>query len=271
MNTLQNLHTHTIYCDGKDTPEQMIQYALEKGFGSLGFSGHSYMPFMQYANISLENTEKYKKEIRFLQEKYKDIFPVYLGLEVDMYSGVDLTGYDYLIGSAHYIKSGDKYLEVDRTAEHVQYLIDRYYGGSGICFAQDYYKTIAQLPEYGEFDIIGHFDLLTKNIEIIPFFDVNAKDYLYCAYEAIETLKGRIPFFEVNTGAIARGYRTTPYPSIPLIKEFKRQGFGVVITSDCHDGSKLDCGFADARRILMECGFKERYILTHSGFQAVAI
>ena len=29
---------------------------------------------------------------------------------------------------------------------------------------------------------------------------------------ALTALAGRIPLFEVNTGAIARGYRTTPYP-----------------------------------------------------------
>lgn len=42
MKHLQNLHTHTIYCDGKDTPEEMILAACEKGFTSLGFSGHSF-------------------------------------------------------------------------------------------------------------------------------------------------------------------------------------------------------------------------------------
>ena len=40
---LQNLHTHSTFCDGIHTPEQMVQFALQKGFTSLGFSGHSYL------------------------------------------------------------------------------------------------------------------------------------------------------------------------------------------------------------------------------------
>lgn len=37
----QNLHTHTTFCDGKNTAEEMILAALELGMDSLGFSGHS--------------------------------------------------------------------------------------------------------------------------------------------------------------------------------------------------------------------------------------
>ena len=40
-NHLQNLHTHTTYCDGINTPEQIILTAIDKGFGAIGFSGHS--------------------------------------------------------------------------------------------------------------------------------------------------------------------------------------------------------------------------------------
>ena len=37
----QNLHTHSTFCDGKDTPEEMILRAIELGFNSIGFSGHA--------------------------------------------------------------------------------------------------------------------------------------------------------------------------------------------------------------------------------------
>ena len=33
----QNLHTHSLYCDGKDTIDQMAQTAIQKGFTVLGF------------------------------------------------------------------------------------------------------------------------------------------------------------------------------------------------------------------------------------------
>ncbi len=37
---LANYHTHTTYCDGKNTPEEIVLCAIEKGFTSIGFSGH---------------------------------------------------------------------------------------------------------------------------------------------------------------------------------------------------------------------------------------
>ena len=188
-----------------------------------------------------------------------------------MYSGVDLTGYDYLIGSIHYLKKGDEYIGFDRSADEVKRVIDTYFGGSGLEFAKEYYKELASLPSYGNFDIIGHFDIISKNCDKTFLFDENSEEYLKAAIEAMDALENKIPFFEVNTGAIARGYRKTPYPSIPLLREFKKRNFGVVITSDCHDGRMLDCFFEEARLMLAECGYKERYILTESGFKAVAL
>ena len=77
MNTLQNLHTHSTFCDGKNTPEEMILTAIEMGFGSLGFSGHSYNPYSDYGGFSLEKEQLYKKEILRLKEKYAGKFPIY--------------------------------------------------------------------------------------------------------------------------------------------------------------------------------------------------
>ena len=70
----------------------------------------------------------------------------------------------------------------------------------------------------------------------------------------------------MNTGAISRGYRTTPYPDPFIIKEMKRLGFGVVISSDCHQHAFMDCHFEAYKALLKECGYSERYILTKDGF-----
>jgi len=62
MDNLQNLHTHSTFCDGIDTPEEMIKVAIEKGFVSLGFSGHSAAYYSPYKKITEETTEEYKKK-----------------------------------------------------------------------------------------------------------------------------------------------------------------------------------------------------------------
>lgn len=268
---LQNLHTHTSFCDGAHSPEELVLTALDKGFSSIGFSDHSYTYYSHRYAILGDKTEEYKKEILRLKEKYKDQIKIYLGLEFDIYSGLDTSGYDYSIGSVHYIKRGDGYIDFDRNALLFDDVIKMYFCGFGMELVKAYYHTLATLPDYGKFDIIGHFDVITKHLETHNFFDVTSKKYLNYAFEAAEALKGKIPFFEVNTGAIAKGYRTTPYPSIPILKELNRLGFGAVITSDCHDKEMLDCHFNEAAELLKVCGFKEKYILTDNGFIPVSL
>jgi len=271
MNSLQNLHTHTTYCDGKDTVEEMINAAIDKGFGGIGFSGHSYMFYSPSHSMSLEGTEKYKAEITAMKEKYKDRIDVFLGLEFDEYSMVDLSGYDYVIGALHYLKIGDEYVGFDRSEEEVERIINNFFGGDGMAFAKESYRQFGELTKYGKFDIIGHFDIITKNIEKKKFFDTDSGEYLKYAFEALDSMRGKIPFFEVNTGAISRGYRTSPYPMKNILKQMKEWGFGAVISSDCHDSEYLDCAFDVARELLLECGFCEKYILTPSGFSAVPL
>ena len=36
-----NYHTHTTYCDGKSTPEEIVLEAIRFGMDTIGFSGHS--------------------------------------------------------------------------------------------------------------------------------------------------------------------------------------------------------------------------------------
>lgn len=268
---LQNLHTHTTFCDGADTPEEMILTAIEKGFDSLGFSAHSFMSYSPMFVKKGDKTGMYKKVVTELKEKYKDQLKVYLGLEVDIYSEPDMTDYDYLIASLHYFKFGDEYIPFDRNADFVENIINTHFGGDGMAYAKAYYKAMTEIPNYGNFDVIGHFDLITKHIDNCDFFDHTSKEYLDAAFETAEALRGKVPLFEVNTGAISRGYRKTPYPSISIIKELKRLGYGAVITSDCHSKDALDCRFDEAVELLKTCGFKEKYILTDNGFKEVEL
>lgn len=229
------------------------------------------MSYCKDFSMPLKRTKEYAREIGFLKEKYRDQIEIYCGLEVDKYSEADVSGFDYLIGSVHFLKYNDELLGFDQSQNDVSILIDRVFHGDGMAYAKKYYQELAELPRYGKFDILGHFDLITKHAQKKQFFDETAKEYQNMVIEAIEELAGKIPFFEVNTGAIARGHRTTPYPAPFIIKELKRLGFGALITSDCHDRNFLNCCFGEAMCLLKECGYKERIVLTDDGFRAVAL
>jgi len=268
----QNLHTHTTYADGKDTPEELVLEAIKKGFGSIGFSEHSYLRYSSYPNqLTIDKMELYKKEIKDLRSKYREQIKIYCGLEYDFYSDLNVDGFDYLIGSVHYLDCNGKVETFDRGLNETLDYVKENFGGSGISFAKKYFETVASLPQKHKFDIVGHFDIITKNNEQGGFIDVSTNEYLNSGFEAINSLKGKIPFFEVNTGAISRGYKTSPYPQMEFLREFKRCGFGALITSDCHDKSFIDCQFEDAQELLSAAGFNSRYILTDNGFEEVEL
>ena len=272
MENKQNLHTHSTYTDGRDTPEEVILEAMAKGFSGIGFSEHSYMPFSpSKSQLHPEDTEKYRAEICALKEKYKGQIDIFCGIEFEFNSAMTYQDFDYMIGSVHYLDFGDAILGFDRNLEGVEAYIHNNFGGDSLAFAQRYYETVAMLPQKGKFDILGHFDLLTKNNEQGKFIDTTDPQYLDLGFEAIHALKGKIPLFEVNTGAVARGYRTAPYPQMDFMKEFRACGYGAVITSDCHNKSFLDVYFEESCQLLREAGFQTRWILTDDGFKEVEL
>ena len=213
MKQLQNLHTHSVYCDGKDTLEEMIETCMAKGFTSLGFSGHSYMSFAEDHSMSLAGTEAYKEEVLRLKEKYKDSFPIFLGLEVEMYSEVDLSGYEYLIGSSHYFDFDGKKVGFDRSADEVRRVIQTYFDGDGMAYARKYYENLARLPEYGDFDILGHCDLITKHSEKEHFFDTSSNEYKeyanYLKKYVVDTIELFHNAMEENKKIVCEGAQAT--------------------------------------------------------------
>lgn len=105
-------------------------------------------------------------------------------------------------------------------------------------------------------DIIGHFDLITKFNEKNVFFDENDCRYKSAWTDALDELLKRDVVFEVNTGAVARGYRTYVYPSEEILKYIKNKGGRVIITTDCHDKDKIDFYIKEAYQIIKNIGLE---------------
>ncbi|PWM64124.1 MAG: histidinol-phosphatase [Eubacteriales Family XIII. Incertae Sedis bacterium] len=241
--TMSNYHTHTVYCDGNDTPEALVLEAIRLGCPSIGFSGHSFTEFDQSYCMSREKTEEYKREVRALKEKYRGQIEILLGVEQDYYSEEPTDEYDYVIGSVHYILKDGVYLTVDWTREQQEEDVKIYYGGDFYAYAEDYYKIVADIYRKTKCDIVGHFDLITKFNQDDALFDTKDERYRNAALAAVRALLKTPAAFEINTGAIARGLRTEPYPAKFILDEIYREGGEVLITSDCHAKENLLFGF----------------------------
>jgi histidinol-phosphatase (PHP family) len=93
MTGQSNLHTHTTYCDGMNTPREMADAAIMKGFRTLGFSGHVPAPFDPSYCMTPLGALAYKEEVRRLGEEYAGRIKIYLGVEDDACVSYHPTGW----------------------------------------------------------------------------------------------------------------------------------------------------------------------------------
>jgi histidinol-phosphatase (PHP family) len=265
---LTNYHTHTVFCDGKDTPEQMLLGAIEKGFDALGFSGHGYT--RMDSSFCMKDLPGYFAAVRSLKEKYADRIQVYLGVEEDVIHPANRADYDYIIGSSHYIVKDGVYYSVDGKPDCYNTCVELF-GGDPLLYADAYYSTFCEYILWRKPDIIGHFDLLTKFDELNDLELMHDPKYIQLASGYMSQAISSECIFEVNTGAIARGMRKTPYPSEELLYQMKKQNAKIILSSDCHDRNFLDCYFAEARQLLRDIGFRTLYVLYDGEFRTTDI
>lgn len=263
-----NYHTHTFYCDGKNSPEEMVERALELGFTSLGFSGHQFsVPDADYAMDPIGEI-KYKNHIKELQEEYKDRIKIYLGIERDYYCDLR-SGYQYVIGSTHHIEKDGHILNVDESPQVFEKAVKECFQGDYMAFVEEYYKRESQVLLRTGGQIVGHFDLVTVFNKDNRYFNEEDSVYKAMALKAVDEILESfsqsgmskempedfpeelamliyatgLPIFEINTGATAKGRRDLPYPAPFIIEHLADSGVPLIMNSDCHDKRYLDFGF----------------------------
>lgn len=228
--------------------------AIEKGFSVLGFSGHAPMPFKTDWCMTEDGAVRYRAEIARLREKYRDRIRIYCGVEQDYFSEAPTDRYDFVIGSVHYVKKDGCYLPVDETREVFATAVEKYYGGDYYTFAEDYYALERDVIKRTGADIIGHFDLITKFNEGNSLFDTQNPRYIAAWQSAAAAL---LPFgvpFELNTGAMSRGYRAAPYPEEDILVYLAGHGGCAVLSSDSHRADTLGFCFDKAAAAAARAG-----------------
>ena len=248
-------HTHSTYSDGKNTLEEMVLAAISCGMKEIGFSDHAPIPFYCDWSIVDKKVNDYKKEVLLLKEKYKDQITIYCGIEQDYFS-IEPIEYDYIIGSVHYVYKNGEYLPVDISAKEVEAFINKHYNGDAYGYCEDYFELVGNLYEKTKCQIIGHFDLVTKFNEVLPLIDINNERYKTAYKKALEKLLKAPVIFEINTGAISRGYRTGPYPDDNMIDIIAAANKPFVICSDSHNVETVGFNLELEREKLEKKGYK---------------
>ena len=257
-----DLHTHSSFCVGKDSPEAFVLEALRRGMETLGFS--AYAPAV---SRSAGNAEPYRRELLRLRNLYGDQLHILLGLEQDALAAKPTGEWDYIIGAVHALPSKEGPVPIDSSREALQRLVRECFGGDFYRLAAQYFCLVAELPARTGCQIVGHFDLLAKFNADGALFDENDPRYLRPAMDALDALLAEDTVFEINTADMRRGARRVPYPAPLFLRRIAEKRGLVTLGSDACESGELLGGFSEALQIARAAGIGGVSVLTRSGWE----
>ena len=261
-----NYHTHTRFCDGDNTAQEMVDRALALQFEHLGFSGH------MDEEIHMD-WPAYVTEVGRLRAAYADRLDILCGVELDtLYDPATCPDAEYVIGSTHYldVRPEGYSRAIDYSAEVSQRLCDDFYGGDWYAMCRAYYELEASVIERTRCTFVGHFDLITRFNDDLHAFDEEDPRYLGPALETMEYLAKQDVPFEINCGAHNRGRKAELYLRRNMLRALRDMGGEIMINSDAHQTACLNGSFDVAVDRAIGCGFTHVNILEHDAMGEVA-
>jgi histidinol-phosphatase (PHP family) len=274
---LTNLHTHTNYCDGKHSAEDMIISAINCNMKSIGISTHGPLPFKSDWSIQKTEVDNYIDEIIKLKQKYRGTIEIYLGMELDYIPGIGFDEYtldlikklDYYIASVHFLakfNNGEMWT-VDYNLEELMNGINESFNGDIRIAIETYYGYIGKMAMEYKPPIIGHLDLFKKNNKNNILFDENEKWYINAVEKCLSKIAKTPCIVEINTGGIARGYTKEQYPSTFILKMIKEKNIPVIINSDAHSTDGIICKSEEVYKLVYNLGFEKICYLSENGWK----
>lgn len=250
-----NLHSHTQFCDGRSSMEQMLYAAKKAGFNVWGFSPHAPICVPSPCNMKKEDVKPYLAEIRRLRELFPEMV-IRAGMEVDFIDDnngpsskeVKDYGLDYVIGSVHFIPNQKgEYHDIDGSPERFRQVLHDYFEDDLKFVVSSFWRQTQRMINAGGFDIIGHIDKIALNASSV---DPQIEDDPFYQEQADKTIEMAISKgiqIEINTKHWKRYGRFFPHPR--YWKHIINSGIEMPVNSDTH--------YADLVEEGMEAALKE--------------
>ena len=251
-------HTHTQFCDGHATMEEMAAAALAQGMEFYGFSPHSPIPIPSPCNMRYESVPVYLDEVARLKEVYAGK-PIrfFAGMEVD-YLGADFgpaSDYirslplDYVIASIHFIPNqhGEP-VDIDGSFENFKRKMSDLFHGDIDYVVETYFRHLLDMIEAGEFDILGHFDKVGQNAGYFAPGIEQGSHYKSLIDEVISRIIECRLTIELNTKAREQHGRF--FPGEAYLPRLVGAGVPILVNSDAHRPDRIKASRDEAFRIL---------------------
>ncbi len=265
---MHNYHTHSHYCDGKGSLEEIVQAAISLNMKALGFSSHTPLPFASEWSMKAEKLPLYLAEIEKLKHQYAEQIEIYASLEGDYIKDVfcmnDLgIKMDYTLCSIHFLqgRENEKVYEIDGTSTTFATALKEGFDGNIEMLLAYYFRAFCDMVETTQPDIVGHFDKIKIHNSAHFFFDTNNQYYLQHAENALFAIKEAGCKLEVNTRGIYKKRTSETYPSLALLQIAQDFDIPIVLNSDAHRPQELMECFDIGNEVIKKAGYKEKWVL----------
>lgn len=247
-------HVHSISPDARVPMRRMCEAALQRGLTEIAFTDH--YEFYAHGVHRQFFHEEYLKEywtcIEQCREEFAGRLTIRSGMEFgqlhlcreEAFSIIRRHPFDYLIGSVHKIENVD--LE---KMEYTKQTVPR--------IAESYYRHLIELSAWGEYDCIGHLDLVKRHLAKHGF-PVDYEQYEAYIDEILKNVIARGKGIEINTSGIRQG-AGEPMPGLRTLERYRELG-GRILTvgSDSHRPEDIGADLDAAEALMLAAGFTAR-------------
>ena len=260
---LYNYHSHTQFCDGRASMEDMASAAFICGMGLWGFSPHSPIVVESKCNMAYEDVPKYLEEADRLHDFYDGKMKILKGMEIDFLStdfGPHIDYFqklplDFRIGSVHFVTNQAGIpLDCDGRFERFAMYLKDGFNGDLRYVVEKFYEQELTMIERGGFNILGHFDKIAANASLVDPSIEHQGWYQALVDDVIRNAKDSGLLIEINTKSSLDKKRFFPSTEIwkSLIDHKKGETAhsllhqSILVNSDAHDPEKVNLGRMEA-------------------------
>jgi histidinol-phosphatase (PHP family) len=279
-NKMIDYHIHTRFsCDSEAGMDEVCEAAIHRGIREIAITDHA--DFGPEDPPRYFQPRQYMDSIRQCREKYGDRLIIRAGVEIgephiftqEAQSILAAGEFDFVIGSAHYAAaSAPSGGAAD--SETLQCAWKKSFFDQPLAAAyESYFRQVVRLAAKGDFDILGHLDLVKRDAHKFGMPYDGPEPYSDMIRTALRSCIDRGKGIEINTSSLYKNRgMPEPCPSMEILQWYREIG-GEILTigSDAHSPDRVGSHFDAACEMARTAGFKRLATFERRGIRWIEI
>lgn len=248
-------HMHSLSPDARVPMDAVCEAAIARGLGEIAVTDHMEMYSPDYAGKEASffddaYADRYFAEVERCREKYAGRLVIRAAVELGQPAVNEERAklllrrpYDFVLGSVHKLHDVDLAFKV-YTPQTLPRLCERNL------------ELLYELADTGDFDVVGHIDLIKRYAFRQSGLLVDLMDYREPLERVLRRLVERGKGIEINTSGLRQPLGLT-LPGLAVLKLFREVG-GEVLTigSDAHRAEDVGANLEEGGQLAREAGFR---------------